>query len=60
MVHLILLLFPHHHLLILLQTLESEADIALCLADKFTKVVLAGDYMQVLYPIASSQHMLVY
>ena len=31
----------------LLQALETEANIALCLADEKTKVVLAGDHMQV-------------
>ena len=30
-----------------IQALETEANIALCLADEKTKVVLAGDHMQV-------------
>ena len=37
----------------LLQALETEAIIPLCLADSETKLVLAGDYMQLVPPVYS-------
>ena len=37
----------------MLQALETEAIIPLCLADDETKVILAGDYMQLVPPVYS-------